>query len=47
MPEAWCRRRFTDLRYWHDLDSGGGHFPALEAPEVLVHELRTFFGSLR
>ncbi|WP_345149211.1 hypothetical protein [Nonomuraea rubra] len=25
----------------------GGHFAALETPEVLVTELREFFGSLR
>lgn len=46
MPRAWCERRFTDLRYWRDLDSGG-HFPALEVPDVLVDELRTFFRGLR
>jgi epoxide hydrolase len=46
MPKAWCEGRFTDLRYWRDLESGG-HFPALECPEVLVGELRTFFRTLR
>jgi epoxide hydrolase len=46
MPQAWCERRFTDLRYWRDLDAGG-HFPALEVPDVLVDELRTFFRGLR
>ncbi|GLZ55393.1 epoxide hydrolase family protein [Actinomycetospora sp. NBRC 106378] len=46
MPRAWCERRFTDLRSWHELASGG-HFPALEAPRVLAAELRAFFGGLR
>ena len=46
MPQAWCERRFTDLRYWRDLDRGG-HFPALEVPDVLAGELRTFFRGLR
>jgi len=46
MPQAWCERRFTDLRYWRDLETGG-HFPALEVPDVLVNELRTFFRPLR
>jgi pimeloyl-ACP methyl ester carboxylesterase len=45
MPKAWCEHRFTDLRYWREMPSGG-HFPALESPETLVRELRTFFGSL-
>jgi pimeloyl-ACP methyl ester carboxylesterase len=46
MPRAWCEQRFTDLRYWKDMESGG-HFPALETPEVLVDELRAFFRPLR
>jgi epoxide hydrolase len=25
----------------------GGHFPAMEAPELLVGEVRAFFGRLR
>ena len=46
MPRAWIERRFTDVRHWRDLDSGG-HFPAVERPHVLVDELRTFFRGLR
>jgi pimeloyl-ACP methyl ester carboxylesterase len=46
MPRAWCERRFTDVRYWKDLDSGG-HFLALEQPDVFVGELRAFFRQLR
>ncbi|MER7112504.1 epoxide hydrolase family protein [Streptomyces sp. NPDC000229] len=46
MPRAWCEHRFTDLRRWTDHESGG-HFPALEQPELLVGELRSFFRSLR
>lgn len=46
LPRAWARQRFTDLRYWKDLKSGG-HFLALEEPEVLAEELRTFFRDLR
>jgi pimeloyl-ACP methyl ester carboxylesterase len=38
--------RFTDLRHWREFDRGG-HFAALERPDVLVDELRAFFGSLR
>ena len=32
------------LPYWAELDRGG-HFPALETPELLVGELRRFFGG--
>ncbi|MFC9492934.1 epoxide hydrolase [Streptomyces sp. NBC_01474] len=45
LPRAWAEQRFTDLRYWKDLDSGG-HFPALERPAVLADELRAFFALL-
>lgn len=46
MPRPWIERRFTDLRRWNDHESGG-HFPALEQPDVLVDELRAFFRTLR
>ena len=39
----WVERRFTDLRYWNELDRGG-HFAAFEQPELFVDELRAFFG---
>jgi epoxide hydrolase len=42
----WADRRFTDIRHWNELDRGG-HFPALEQPELFVAELRAFFGRLR
>jgi len=35
-----------DLRHYAEIDRGG-HFPALENPEALVHELREFFRPLR
>jgi epoxide hydrolase len=43
-------RRILDpeqkLPYWNEHDSGG-HFPAMEAPELLVDDLRKFFRQLR
>jgi epoxide hydrolase len=42
----WTERRFTDLRYWNELDRGG-HFAALEQPELYVDELRAFFRLVR
>jgi pimeloyl-ACP methyl ester carboxylesterase len=41
----WAERRFTDIRRWNELDRGG-HFAALEQPELFVAELRAFFGTL-
>jgi pimeloyl-ACP methyl ester carboxylesterase len=35
-----------DLRHYAEIDRGG-HFPALENPDALVDELRTFFRPLR
>jgi hypothetical protein len=35
-----------DLAYWNE-HPRGGHFPAMEVPDLLVDELRTFFGRLR
>jgi pimeloyl-ACP methyl ester carboxylesterase len=42
----WAARRYTDIRYWNELERGG-HFPALEQPEVFVRELRAFFRIVR
>ncbi|MEU4689015.1 epoxide hydrolase family protein [Actinoplanes sp. NPDC023714] len=35
-------RRFPDIRYWAE-HGRGGHFPALEVPELLVGDLKAFF----
>ena len=34
------------IEHWSEFE-GGGHFPAMEAPEVLVADVRTFFRDLR
>jgi microsomal epoxide hydrolase len=41
----WIERYYPDVRRWTDLPKGG-HFAALEQPEVLVEEVRTFFAGL-
>jgi epoxide hydrolase len=41
----WAERRFTDIRYWNEPDKGG-HFAALEQPDIFINELRLFFGNL-
>ncbi|BDZ44684.1 epoxide hydrolase family protein [Naasia aerilata] len=38
--------RFTDLRYWSEHEHGG-HFAAIEAPDLLVEDLRAFFRTVR
>jgi pimeloyl-ACP methyl ester carboxylesterase len=45
-PRRWVEQRFTDLRYWNELDRGG-HFAALEQPDLFVEELRRFFRLVR
>jgi pimeloyl-ACP methyl ester carboxylesterase len=42
ISRRWAETRFTDLRYWNELDRGG-HFAAFEQPELFVGELRAFF----
>jgi epoxide hydrolase len=42
----WLAQRFTDLRYYHELDRGG-HFAAFEQPELFVDEVRSCFRAIR
>jgi hypothetical protein len=42
----WAAKRFTDIRYWNELERGG-HFAALEQPEAFVGEVRAFFRLVR
>ena len=44
-PREWGERTY-DIRHWERHDRGG-HFPALEEPELLVDEIRRFFRPLR
>ncbi len=44
-PREWAERTY-DVRRWTEL-SRGGHFLALEEPELLASELRAFFRDLR
>lgn len=46
LPRSWVESRFSDLRYWNDLDRGG-HFAAFEQPTLFVDELRSFFRLVR
>jgi pimeloyl-ACP methyl ester carboxylesterase len=42
----WASKRYTDIRYWNELDRGG-HFAAFEQPELFVDEVRSFFRLVR
>jgi pimeloyl-ACP methyl ester carboxylesterase len=42
----WAARRYLDIRYWAEHERGG-HFPALEVPDLVVGDLRGFFRHLR
>jgi pimeloyl-ACP methyl ester carboxylesterase len=44
-PKEWIERSFN-LRH-HTLMPKGGHFAALEEPELLVEDIRAFFRPLR
>lgn len=44
-PRAWAEAAY-DLRHWTVMPAGG-HFAALEQPELYVNDLRTFFQLLR
>ncbi len=44
-------RRYADsestITCWTDVQGRGGHFAALEEPELLVRDIREFFRDLR
>ncbi|MFB9321958.1 epoxide hydrolase family protein [Cryptosporangium minutisporangium] len=42
----WAERRYPDIRYWAE-HRRGGHFPALEVPDLLVNDVRAFFRLVR
>jgi pimeloyl-ACP methyl ester carboxylesterase len=41
----WVETRFSDLRYWNT-PPHGGHFAALEQPELLAQEIRACFKTM-
>ena len=40
-PRSWCERAFN-VAHWTEFPEGG-HFPAMEIPDLLLAELRNFF----
>jgi pimeloyl-ACP methyl ester carboxylesterase len=45
-PREWAERAYGDLRRFTDMPRGG-HFTAMEEPELLAEDLREFFRGLR
>ena len=45
--ERWARGRFNDLVHFNNQFERGGHFAALEVPDILVSELRTWRSKTR
>jgi len=42
----WAEKRFSQLIHWNELDKGG-HFAAMEQPELFIEEVRNCFRQLR
>jgi microsomal epoxide hydrolase len=45
MPRSWAENIYN-VQHWAEYDRGG-HFPAIEEPDLLVADVRTFFAGLR
>lgn len=45
VPRAWAERTYN-IQHWTEMPRGG-HFAALEEPELLVQDIRAFFRKLR
>ncbi len=46
VPRSWIEDTYSNLIHYGEADKGG-HFAALEQPEVLVSEIRTGLRTLR
>jgi hypothetical protein len=46
VPREWVERVYTDIRHWTEFDRGG-HFLAMEEPELLAADIREFFRQFR
>ncbi len=46
LSRRWAETRFSKLVHFNEL-SRGGHFAALEQPDLFVNEVRETFKSLR
>ena len=44
-PRAWGERHLQNLLHWTDAERGG-HFPALETPDLLAGDIRAFHAAI-
>ena len=44
-PRKWMEKEHN-IQYWN-VKSSGGHFAPMEEPDVLIDEIRKFFGPHR
>lgn len=45
MSRRWAQSRYKNIVYWNELPKGG-HFAAMEQPEIFVNELRACFSAM-
>ncbi len=45
-PKAWVKRQFGEAMIHWTMMPRGGHFAAMEEPELLASDIRAFFGKL-
>ena len=45
-PREWAARTYTDIRRWTEW-TRGGHFAALEEPDMVAQDIRLFYRDLR
>jgi pimeloyl-ACP methyl ester carboxylesterase len=45
-PKVWGDETYSKLFYWNEVPKGG-HFAALEQPDLFVAELRKSFSQMR
>ena len=45
-PRSWAEQLWSNIVYWNEVDRGG-HFAAMERPEIFVNEVRKAFRSFR
>jgi len=45
-PRSLAEKMYSDIRGWSKMPKGG-HFAALEQPQLLAQEIREFFRPLR
>jgi pimeloyl-ACP methyl ester carboxylesterase len=41
-PRSWADRLWPNIVYWNEVDHGG-HFAAMEQPDIFVNEVRNAF----